>query len=98
MRLRYSRMRLKYSRMWQKCRGYLHDPALLGCNEARDIDCFDVLKIAVHALAKLFRSEYFKVIKFNFSRRRIDLFKHIKVLSRAIQRSSRQHFTCGSNY
>ena len=56
------------------------------------------ISVAVHALAKLFRSEYFKVIKFNFSRRRIDLFKHIKVLSRAIQRSSRQHFTCGSNY
>ena len=45
-------------------RGCLHDPALPGCNEAWDR--FDVLKIAIswgiHASAKLFRSEYFKVI------------------------------------
>ena len=46
-----------------RCRGCLHVLALPGCNEAWDR--FDVLKIeisCVHALAKLFRSEYFKVI------------------------------------
>ena len=34
------------------------------CRDAtkRGIVRFDVLKVAVHALAKLFRSEYFKVM------------------------------------
>ncbi len=42
-------------------RGYLHDPALPGCNKAWDR--FDVLKkVAEHAEAKLFHCEYFKAI------------------------------------
>ncbi len=55
------RLALYFYSFSSRSRGCLHDHALPGCNEAWDR--FDVLKIAISCgHAKLFHSEYFKVI------------------------------------